>query len=63
VAIKKPYNFMIDPDVAAALKRIKQRDGIAESEQIRRGIVMWLDTKGDLPTANSRRGLKARRKA
>lgn len=43
---KKPYTLKIDPDLLAALKRIKERDGIGESEQIRRGIRLWLETKG-----------------
>ncbi len=43
---KKIYSFKIDPAVAAALKVIKARDGVAESEQIRRGIALWLKSKG-----------------
>jgi hypothetical protein len=43
--LKKAYTFKLDVDLLIALKAIKERDGIAESEQIRRGIRMWLDTK------------------
>lgn len=43
---KKLYSFKIDSEVAEALKTIKARDGIGESEQIRRGIDLWLKTKG-----------------
>ena len=35
----------IDPEQAAALKAVKQRDGVPESEQIRRAIDAWLKTK------------------
>jgi hypothetical protein len=31
------YNFAIDPDLLAGLRHVKDRDGISESEQIRRG--------------------------
>ena len=46
VTKKKMYTFAIDFDAADALKSIKARDGIPESEQIRRGIAMWIQSKG-----------------
>ena len=39
-------NFWIDPELAAGLKTVKDRDGVSESEQIRRGIKMYLKSKG-----------------
>ena len=42
-------NFHIAPDLAAGLKTIKERDGVPESEQIRRGIRLWLESKGITP--------------
>jgi hypothetical protein len=57
-------NFMIEPELSEGLKLIKERDGISEGEQIRRGIRLWLDSKGvkvkkaaDRPRA--KRGRKA----
>jgi len=46
VSPKRPYTLKIDPELIEALREIKQREGIAESEQIRRGIQLWLETKG-----------------
>ena len=43
---RKRYSFWIEPDQADAIKLIKERDGIPESEQIRRGIDAWLELKG-----------------
>jgi hypothetical protein len=43
---RKPYTFYIEADLAEGLKEIKERDGISESEQIRRAIRQWLDGKG-----------------
>jgi hypothetical protein len=43
---KRPYTLKIDPALIDALRAIKIRDGIAESEQIRRGIRLWLESKG-----------------
>jgi hypothetical protein len=43
---KRVYSFMIDPELADALKQLKERDGIAEGEQIRRALQSWFKTKG-----------------
>ena len=56
------YNFFIDLDLAAGLKRIKKRDGISESEQIRRAIRKWLDSKGLKKTAPKRKRKGGKRK-
>ncbi len=40
------YNFAIDPELREGLRRLKARDGIPESEQIRRAIRLWLKQKG-----------------
>jgi hypothetical protein len=42
---RKLYSFWIDAEQAAGLKAVKERDGIPESEQIRRAITAWLDDK------------------
>ena len=39
-------NFYMDPQLHASLKAIKDRDGVSEAEQMRRGIKLWLDSKG-----------------
>ena len=44
---KTPYTLKIDPPLLAALRRIADRDGINMSEQIRRGIKLWLAQKGE----------------
>jgi hypothetical protein len=45
VAAKKTFTFAISDEMKTALAIIRERDGIAEAEQIRRGIQMWLDSK------------------
>ena len=40
------YSFLINSELDAALKRVKARDGIAESVQIRRALTAWFKTKG-----------------
>ena len=53
--IRKLYSFPIEADLAAALKAIKARDGISEAEQIRRGIRLWLESKGVIEKAERKR--------
>ncbi len=43
---KKTFTFAIADEQKAALTSIRERDGISEAEQIRRGIQMWLDSRG-----------------
>ena len=40
------YSLGLDPRNARLLKTIKVRDGIPESEQIRRGLLLWFAQKG-----------------
>lgn len=43
---RKRYSFWIDAQQAEGLKSVKERDGVLESEQIRRAIDAWLKAKG-----------------
>ena len=52
------YNFWIDDELRDGLQRVWERDGVLESEQIRRAIRMWLQTKG----VNVKTAKPARRK-
>ena len=46
MAPKKTFTFAISDEMKGALTTIRERDGIPEAEQIRRGIQMWLDSRG-----------------
>jgi hypothetical protein len=59
--IRKLFTFPIDDELAAGLIRIEARDGISKAEQIRRGIRLWLKSKGVSVKAPSRRGGEPRR--
>jgi len=43
---RQRYGFWIDPEQRDGLRFVKERDGILESEQIRRAINEWLKKKG-----------------
>ncbi len=57
---KQPYNVKLDPELIAALREIKIRDGISESEQIRRGIRLWLESKSVMKTDRRRAATRRR---
>ena len=43
--VKRLHSFLLDPELAAGLKKVKQRDGIGEGEQVRRALMRWLTSK------------------
>jgi hypothetical protein len=43
---RRIFTFAIDDDLAAGMKALKDRDGIAESEQARRAIRTFLTERG-----------------
>ena len=48
------YGFWIDEAQRAGLRFVKERDGVLESEQIRRAIDAWLKAKGVVKTERKR---------
>ena len=42
------YSLRLEPEQARMLKTIKARDGVPESEQIRRALMIWFEQKGVL---------------
>ena len=45
LVVKRLHSFLLDPELAAGLKKVKERDGIAEGEQVRRALARWLKSK------------------
>ncbi|MGB7220756.1 MAG: ribbon-helix-helix protein, CopG family [Vicinamibacterales bacterium] len=57
---KTASTYRIDDELLDALREVKERDGIPQSEQIRRAILMWVESKGvsvktDRPRARTRK--------
>jgi hypothetical protein len=46
MSTRRRYSFWIDDTQARGLKVIKERDGVLESEQIRRALDQWLRRRG-----------------
>lgn len=42
----KPTTFRMETEIMAALAEIRDRDGVAVSEQVRRALRLWIDSKG-----------------
>jgi hypothetical protein len=40
------YSIRIDPELKRLLEHVKERDGVPESEQIRRALRAWFEEKG-----------------
>ncbi len=53
------HSFYLDPELSAGLKTVKERDGVPESEQVRRAVRMWLHSKG--VQVKTQKGGKAKR--
>jgi len=49
------YTFFIDAPLLAALRKVKERDGVPEAEQIRRALRAWLQERGELSEEKSGR--------
>jgi hypothetical protein len=58
---RKLYSFWINPEQSTGLKSVKERDGIPESEQIRRAIDAWLEEHRGRPKTERLRGATRKR--
>lgn len=50
----KRYTFWIEEDQVGSLGKVKQRDGVLPSEQIRRALDDWFKKKGVKKTGRKR---------
>ncbi len=41
----KPTTFRLERDILAALQEIKARDGVSVTEQVRRALLSWIESK------------------
>ena len=55
----KPTNFRLEEELLAALQFIKERDGVPVSEQVRRAITAWIESRGVTLNESASRRLPA----
>jgi hypothetical protein len=60
---RKLHTFRIDEDQLQEMQAIWDRDGIQVSEQIRRAIRAWLETKGVAPRRAERKRAATRKRS
>jgi hypothetical protein len=61
VTTRSRYNFFIEDQQRESLRLVKERDGISESEQIRRAITAWLESRGATLKAERKRAATRKR--
>ena len=54
-------SFRIDDDLMAGLRLVRERDGVPVSEQVRRALEMWLESKGVTRKAERKRAVTRKR--
>ena len=59
---KTASTFRIEDEILDGLRQIKEQDGIPQSEQVRRALIMWLESKG-VKVKSAPRRAGTRRKA
>jgi hypothetical protein len=42
----KPATFRLERHLLEGMEKVKRRDGVPVSEQVRRAVTAWLETKG-----------------
>lgn len=57
----KPTTFRLETEIMTALAEIRDRDGIAVSEQVRRALKQWIEAKGVKLKADRRRASTRKR--
>lgn len=57
---RKIATFRLDDDLLVGLKTVQERDGIPPSEQARRAMRMWLETKGVVKPERKRAATRKR---
>ena len=51
----KPTTFRLETEIMEALNDIREREGIAVSEQVRRALKQWIEAKGGRVKSPNRR--------
>jgi hypothetical protein len=57
----KPTTFRLETEIMDALQAIRERDGIAVSEQVRRALKEWIAQKGVTSKADRTRASTRKR--
>ncbi len=59
---KTAATYRIDSEILDALQAVKDRDGVPISEQVRRALMVWLESKGMPVQKTDRKRVGARKR-
>jgi metal-responsive CopG/Arc/MetJ family transcriptional regulator len=57
----KPTSILLPDDLKQGLDLVRDRDGVPQSEQIRRAVRKWLEERGAIAPQRPARSVKKRR--
>ena len=60
MTLLKQTAFRVSADLLASLQEIKRRDGIPVSEQVRRALEAWVESKGVMKAEHKRAATRKR---
>ena len=60
---ERVLTFRPDDDILDAMEALRERDGAPYSEQVRRALRMWLESKGVLHVKTARKRAATRKRA
>ena len=61
MTLLKPATFRLEQELLDALQEVKKRDGLPVTEQVRRAVIAWLDSRGvKVKTERKRAGTRKR---
>jgi hypothetical protein len=58
----KPATFRLETELLDAMQGLREREGVPVSEQVRRGILLWLEQKGVTVKTERRTATRTHRK-
>ena len=61
--VRKVATFRIDEDLLEGMRIVFERDGVQPSEQVRRGLRMWLESKGVMVQKPERKRASTRKRS
>jgi len=61
VVALRPTNLRLEQEILKALQAIKERDGVSVTEQVRRALRTWIESKG-IATKSERKRAATRKR-
>lgn len=63
MAALRQSNFRLEEEILEGLDQVRERDGVPVSEQVRRALLAWLESKGVTVTKADRKRAATRKRS